>query len=132
LSLSQKHIIVSFSPQHHTPSVPKYKQKLINKSECIWSKFLTKYIKFVWLIFTFILERKEYTIKLRANNRALKFKTTIVLFQYYFHSFSQTKLFILRWQNVVLALFTPPRYSSEFDQIYYYYRRTCTISARLQ
>jgi hypothetical protein len=45
-----------------TPSVPKCKQKLVNKSECIWSKSLTKYIKFLWLIFTYILGRREHNI----------------------------------------------------------------------
>jgi hypothetical protein len=43
-----------------TPSVPKCKQKLVNKSECIWSESLTKYIKFLWLIFAYILGRREY------------------------------------------------------------------------
>jgi hypothetical protein len=44
----------------YTPSVPKYKQKLVNKSECIWSKFWTKYINFLWLTFAYILGRMEY------------------------------------------------------------------------
>jgi hypothetical protein len=43
----------------NTPSVPKYKQKVVNKSGCIWYKFLTKYIKFLWLIFAYIYFRTE-------------------------------------------------------------------------
>jgi hypothetical protein len=43
--------------------VSKYKQKLFNKSECIWSKFLTKYIKFIWLIFTNIFTIDDIIIE---------------------------------------------------------------------
>jgi hypothetical protein len=39
----------------YTPSISKYKQKLVNKSKCIWSKSLTIYIKFLWLIFAYVL-----------------------------------------------------------------------------
>jgi len=45
-------------PKHHiiwdrgsTPYVPKYKQKWINISRCIWYKFWTKYINFCWPIY---------------------------------------------------------------------------------